>query len=114
MTAFLQITQNGKIHIREQWSRKDLAVTVVIALLAVVCVVLLTLYVKSASLGRESRRKKLSKRAIRLSRINDSEKQDLLATSEVYLCLLEKSCARTILRFCAGQSNTGVTNLAPI
>lgn len=114
VTAFLQIAQNGKIHIREQWSRKDLAVTVVIALLAVACVVLLTLYVKSASLGRESRRKKLSKRAIRLSRINDSEKQDLLATSEVYLCLLEKSCARTILRFCAGQSNTGVTNLAPI
>ena len=82
--AFLHIAQNGKIHIREQWSKKDIAVTIVIALLAILCIVLCTLYMKSASLGRENRRKKLSKRAIRLSRMGNSEKQNLLATSEVY------------------------------
>lgn len=79
----IQILQSEKIRIHEQWSEKDITLSVVILVLAVMCIVLFTLYCKSATLGREKTRKRLSKKAIPLSRMKETEKEGLLNGSDI-------------------------------
>ena len=67
-----------KVKLREMITGKDLILTVVIAVLSVLCIVLFVMYYKAKYGSRNSKRKQLSKKARQLDVITSQQTEKLI------------------------------------